>query len=262
MDRSDRHLVRVVSAHRDGPRFKRRGVVEQRPERFVPNEKHPVQVVCFAFVPAHRWREVDDRRDAALAVHHDTLQAGLVVWSCQQQAYNAPTLGGVEAACSPSLGECSLNTGAKRRGGGAVHGTPRTSASTKPLPESHGATAVSPRSTTSDTPPRVVTSRNPGSRVTLRRCPFPTRVSMVACASPRKPRASSTAATAAGHGRPDSTPPARISSSLTNSGDGGNPERAPSDKPMVAPSAGAVRPTPLTACRAARGSCTRSGVAA
>ena len=72
VDRSDRHLVRVVPAHRHGPRFERRRVVEQRPKRFVPSEAHAVEVVCFAFVPTHRRREVDDRRDAAFAVRYDT----------------------------------------------------------------------------------------------------------------------------------------------------------------------------------------------
>ena len=61
----------------------------------------------------------------------------------------------------------------------------------------------------------------------------PMTPSMSACRRPRKPSASATAATAATAVSPAASPPRRISSSETNSGDGGRPASAPRLTPIA-----------------------------
>ena len=74
--------------------------------------------------------------------------------------------------------------------------------------------------------------------------------------SPRKPSASRSAAAC---WRPRASrpakPPARIRSSLRNSGEGGRPASVPSESPSRCRASGSVRAMPVTACPAARGSC-------
>ena len=81
-----------------------------------------------------------------------------------------------------------------------------------------------------------------------------------ACSSPRNPSASATTATAATAASPAATPPSRISSSETNSGEGGRPASAT----RLTPIAAAVGPlaTPAGGREAASGSARSSGSAA
>ena len=72
-------------------------------------------------------------------------------------------------------------------------------------------------------PPSTVSVRRPRGCVPSRRRALPTVVSSSACASPRKPSASSSAVAAAGQDRPAWKPPATISTSLRNNGEGGRP---------------------------------------
>ena len=65
VDRPDRDLVRVGSAHGRRESVDRAVVVDEGPKRLVPVEAHAVEVVRLAFVPARGGSEVDDRRHAA-----------------------------------------------------------------------------------------------------------------------------------------------------------------------------------------------------
>ena len=120
-------------------------------------------------------------------------------------------------AAPPSVGALmrALARGRRRSPSPAARAPPSVSASSAAV-----ATAVS-----------AVTARSPGAALAVAPGAFPPAVSIRAWTRPRNPSASKTAAAPAAQGRPAWKPPATISTSLTKSGDGGSPARAPSEMP-------------------------------
>src|SRR3954453_14581145 len=183
----------------------------------MPVERDAVQVGRFAFVPACGAGQVDDCRDAArVAVYGFEAQAAVGPDQHDPDALAARRR--VQGGEAERLAEGGVDSVA------VAHRTPWVSAWASALPGSHSAAAVRASRQGIAIAASSVTPRRPGA---LRRCVggLPAVVSSSAWARPRNPSARSRVAIAALQGRPAAKPPATISISLTNSGDGGRPAR-------------------------------------
>ena len=258
VDRPDRDVVRVVAAHADRPAVEREVVVDERPQRLVAVEADAVEVVRLALVPARGGAR--STIDGTAPPRASTVSSRPCRRARPARGRRAP-VGRVEAPEARAGGERGGDRLAVGAGSRTVIRPPdeRLDEVAAGEPErrhceceEHRAAAV----------PSTITPRRPGASSRSRRRVLPPVVSTSAWARPRKPRASRTTAAAAAHGR----------TRLEAAGDDQHladeerrrrkPASAPSERPIVAPSAGCVRAMPVTACPAARGSCPRSGVAA
>ena len=169
-----------------------------------PSKRDAVEVVRLALVPAGGRREVDDRRHAPSCagdrLEPESSPSGATSSVRTQRAVG----GGVQAGEAPAVGErrATMPVAVRAR----RHESPCTSASTSAAagqPERGGGRARA--AATTATPVSAVTPRRPGAVPRSRRRALPAVVSISACASPRKPSASRTAAAAAAQGvRPGS----------------------------------------------------------
>ena len=218
VDRPDRDLHGVVSAHAHRPAVERRIVVEQQPERLVPVEADAVDVGRLALVPARGGDEVDERRCAA-AAHRDVLEARAPVRADEQRTHQRAAGRRVKATETRARGERSARPHSVRMAVRRLTRLPPRASATSSVPrQPEGRTREREQGIVAAAV-RTVTPRRPVALPAGLRRAFPAVVSSSAWTSPRKPNASSSAAAAAAQPYPAWKPPATISTSLAKSGD-------------------------------------------